>query len=80
MAILGLADPAVTSLGTANPSTLIRLLDVVHEHADTILPAVADGQLPGDLAAQLDPGEDPGLEARPERAAQLQGVLDTHAS
>ena len=78
MAILGLADPAVTSIGTANPSTLIRLLGVVHEHADTILRAVADGQLPRDLAAQLDPGEHPGLKARPDRAAQLQGVLDTH--
>lgn len=78
MAILGLADPAVTSLGTANPSTLIRLLAVMHEHADTILPAVAQGQLPEDLAAQLDPDEHSGLEARPDRAAELQRVLDTN--
>ena len=77
MAILGLADPAITSIGTANPSTLIRLLAVIHEHADTILPAVAEGRLPTDLAAQLDPDEGPGLEARPDRAAQLQRVLDT---
>ncbi|MCY4665515.1 MAG: GH3 auxin-responsive promoter family protein, partial [Acidimicrobiaceae bacterium] len=78
MAILGLADPAVTSIGTANPSTLIRLLAVIHEHADTILRAVAGGRLPDDLAAQLDPEEDPGLKPRPDRAAQLQRVLDTH--
>ena len=77
MAILGLADPAVTSLGTANPSTLLRLLEVIHDHAGTILPAVAAGQLPGDLAAQLDPDEDPGLEPRPDRAAQLKRKLDT---
>lgn len=78
MAILGLADPAITSVGTANPSTLIRLHAVMHEHADTILRAVADGRLPDGLAAQLDPDEDPGLEPRPDRAAQLQGRLDTH--
>ena len=77
MAILGLADPAVTGVGTANPSTLIRLLAVMHEHLDTILPAVAGGRLPDDLAALLDPDEDPGLKARPDRAAQLRKVLDT---
>ena len=76
MAILGLADSAVTSIGTANPSTLIRLHAVMHEHADTILRAVADGRLPDDLAAQLDADEDPGLAPRPDRAAQLQRVLD----
>ena len=78
MAVLGLADPEVTSIGTANPSTLMRLLTVVHEHADTILPAVADGRLPDHLTALLDPAEDPGLEPRRGRAAQLQKQLDAH--
>lgn len=71
MAILGLADPRVTSLGTANPSTLMRLLAVMHEHVDTVLPAVAEGRLPDRLATLLDPSEDPGLKPQPGRAAQL---------
>lgn len=77
MAILGLADPAVTSIGTANPSTLIRLLAVIHEHAGTILPAMAEGRLPEDLGARLGPGDEPDLEPRPDRATQLRRVLDT---
>ena len=77
MAILGLADPAVTSIGTANPSTLTRLHTVIHEHAETILRAVADGRLPDGLAAHLDAEEDPGLKPRPDRASQLQTTLDT---
>ena len=77
MAILGLADPAVTSIGTANPSTLMRLHAVIHEHADTILRAVAAGRLPDGLASHLDPEEDPGLKPRPDRAARLQRALDT---
>lgn len=76
MAILGLADARVTSFGTANPSTMMRLLTVMHEHVDTILPAVADGRLPDRLAALLDPSEDPGLKPQPDRAAELQRQLN----
>ena len=46
MAIYGLADPAVTGIATANPSTLVRLLSVINQKADEILDAVASGRLP----------------------------------
>ncbi len=46
MAIYGLAEPFVTCIGTANPSTLIRLLSVINQNIDLILDSIAAGRLP----------------------------------
>ena len=46
MAIYGLAETGVTGMATANPSTLLRLLSVVHQQADQAFDAVATGRLP----------------------------------
>ena len=77
MAVLGLADPAVTCVATANPSTLTRLLAVIGQHPETILAAVADGRLPRCLTVLLDPDEGTPMEPRPGRAAQLGERLES---
>ncbi len=68
MAVCGLAEPGVTSAATANPSTFLRLLSVVHDNADAVLGAIATGQLPGE-ASSLP------LTPRPERARELERRL-----
>ena len=69
MATYGVAEPAVTCVGTANASTLLRLLAIVNSHAETILRAVADGCLPNGIAHA-------GPKANPRRAATLRRQLD----
>ena len=68
MAAYGLAEPGVTGAATANPSTFLRLLSVVHDNADAVLGAIATGRLPG--AASGLP-----LTPRPERARELERRL-----
>ena len=70
MAILGAADGAVTTMATANPSTFIRLMDVLNSSAEEVLEAVATGKLP---AACNVPGraDQPRLRADPKRAVAL---------
>ena len=70
MAIHGVAEPAVTCVATANASTLLRLLDIVNNQAETILRAVADGRLPNGIASA-------GPKANPRRAATLCRQLET---
>ena len=65
MAVYGLAEPGVTGAATANPSTFLRLLSVVHDNADAVLGAIASGRLP-DAASGLP------LTPRPERARELE--------
>ena len=43
MVIYGLAEPNVTGIATANPSTLLRLLSVADKHAEVVLEAIATG-------------------------------------
>ncbi len=78
MAIYGLADPAVTCVGTANASTLLRLLAVVNKHAETILRAVADGRLPTDC--HLPSGTLVPPSANPRRATALRRKLDSEGA
>ncbi|MCY4447639.1 MAG: GH3 auxin-responsive promoter family protein [Chloroflexi bacterium] len=68
MAAYGLAEPGVTGAATANPSTFLRLLSVVHDNADAMLGAIASGKLPG-AASHL------ALTPRPERARELERRL-----
>lgn len=70
MAVYGLAEKGVTGIATANPSTFLRLLAVVHSNADTVLDAIATGRLP-ESPAGLE------LRARPERARELSRRLES---
>jgi len=45
MAVYGLSAPSVTCVGTANPSTLVRLLSLINDKPDMILRAITDGCL-----------------------------------
>ncbi len=71
MGILGAADQSVTCLATANPSTLVRLMDVINQNADVVIEAVAEGRPPVGLDAG-GVGLESRLQSRPERAADLE--------
>ena len=69
--ILGAADRSVTCLATANPSTLVRLMDVINQNADLVIEAVAEGQPP----TGFDIGHmntESLLQPQPERADELE--------
>lgn len=73
MGCFALAEPQITHLLGANPSSFLRLLEVLKAARDPIADAVARGSLaglagmPDELALRLDPH----LRADPERAARL---------
>ena len=69
-AVHALAEPAVTCVGTANPSTLLRLQTLIQERAETLLRAVHDGRLSGSA-----PAGTMALKPAPGRAAALARVL-----
>ena len=74
MVIYGLAEPDVTGMATANPSTFIRLLSVADQHAGTVLKAIATGRMPE--ADSLPGAVKHGLKADPARAAYLSDRLE----
>ncbi|WP_419554750.1 GH3 auxin-responsive promoter family protein [Candidatus Poriferisodalis sp.] len=76
MAVLGAADDSVTAMATANPSTFVRLMDVLNTHAEMVLTAVATGKLPAGCSVE-NRSDQLGLRADPERAAALGRCLET---
>lgn len=64
MAVHGLAEETVSCMVSANPSTFLRLLSVIEQHAETIIESIAAGRLPGELARFR-------IKPRPRRAAAL---------
>ena len=81
IAALSLAEAQVTGLATANPSTLVKLLDVINENAERLLRDVAQGRLAVADAlssAQLEAVTD-ALEPAPQRARDLAAILDRTA-
>ncbi len=72
--IYGLAEPNVTGIATANPSTFLRLLSVADKHADVVLKAIATGQLPDADSLPADVRQ--GLKANPGRATYLADCLE----
>ena len=73
MVIYGLAEPTVTGIATANPSTFLRLLSVADKHSDIVLEAIATGRMPD--ADSLPAAARHGLKANPSRAAYLADCL-----
>ena len=77
MAILGLRERDVTCLGTANPSTLIKLLSVIDQNAEQILRSIGSGQYPKDIIAPA--GSLPDFEPDPGRANDLERAFGLSA-
>ena len=69
MAVHGLAEESVSSMVSANPSTFLRLLSTIEQHAGTIVESIATGRLPGELAGFP-------IKAQPKRAAALARRFD----
>jgi hypothetical protein len=71
---LALAQPRITYIGSPNPSTFLRLLDVLNAHRETLLGALATGR--SSFVAELESPLRALLESRMpamrERAAQLE--------
>ncbi len=78
IAVLGLAEPRVTGLGTANPSTLVKLLDVINQNAERLLRDVSAGSLSVDeqLSNQQRQAIISLRAPAPERARDLASALD----
>lgn len=70
IAALALAESQVTGLATANPSTLVKLLDVINEDADRLLRDVSEGRVSGNgqFSAALRPA--------PQRALDLAAAMN----
>ena len=76
MAVYGLAEHGVTCVGTANPSTLVRLQTLIQEHAEALLRAVHDGSLPGIASSgSLTPAPNPTRAAALARLLAARGTL-----
>lgn len=81
VATFALADPWVGMLITANPSTLLQLMDEANQNADQILKSIHDGAIRlGDVdsVGRSTARVAPRLKANPERAWQLKSILDRH--
>ena len=70
-AAFALAEPRVTAVGTANPSTLVRLLDLIRSEPEALIAAIHEGRLPdgADLPAEIN------LRGNPRRARELESLL-----
>ena len=73
MVICGLAEPNVTGIATANPSTFLRLLSVADKHAGIVLEAIRMGRMPDEDS--LPAAARHGLKSNPSRAAYLADCL-----
>jgi len=76
MAVYGLAEPAVSCVGTANPSTLVRLQTLIQERTEALLRAVHDGALPGSPSSgSMSPAPNPARAAVLARVLAAKGIL-----
>lgn len=69
MAIYGLSERNVSTMATANPSTFVRLLEVIDNNIDDILTHIKQGTLP-ECEIPL-----PAINANPARAQQLRNLI-----
>ncbi len=76
---MALADPYVGMLITANPSTLLQLLDHANQHADALIRDIRDGGLNGcDLPAAVRGSLRRMLPASRHRAHVLESIVHEH--
>lgn len=75
---LALAEPGISYLGSPNPSTFLRLLDVLNQQRDTLMRSLATGRLDelDALDASLRQDIVRRLRPMPERVRHLQGLAD----
>jgi len=75
---LALAQPNITYIGSPNPSTFLRLLDLLNRHRESLLRTLATGT--SSLITALEPSLQSivanRMQAMPERAAQLQKLAE----
>jgi hypothetical protein len=67
---------SISSIGTPNPSSLIRLAETASAHAEEIIRAIHDGTLGVPVSALPEPLG--GLRPDPERARTLSRIVETH--
>ena len=70
-AAFALAERNVTGIGTANPSTLVRVRDLIRSEPEALIRAIHEGRLPH--GADLPRGSR--LPRNPGRARELEGLL-----
>ena len=73
-----LAERNVTGIGTANPSTLVRILDLIQSEPEALIESVHEGRLPhgADLPAEITLTPDRGRARELEGLLAAKGVLD----
>ena len=77
-AAFALAEPNVTGVGTANPSTLVRILDLIRSEPEALIAAIREGRLPDgpDLPPESRLTRNPGRARDLERLLTERGELD----
>ncbi len=77
-AAFALAEPRVTAVGTANPSTLVRLLDLIRSEPEALIAAIHEGRLPdgADLPVEINLRGNPRRARELERELAAKGMLD----
>ncbi|MCY4341299.1 MAG: GH3 auxin-responsive promoter family protein [Gammaproteobacteria bacterium] len=70
-AAFALAERNVTGIGTANPSTLVRILDLIQSQPEALIEAVREGRLP----PGADLPDNSALTPDRSRARELEGLL-----
>ena len=78
IAAFALAESNVTGIGTANPSTLVRILDLIQSEPEALIETVHEGRLPdgADLPAEITLTPDRGRARELEGLLAAKGVLD----
>lgn len=80
IATFALAEGAITYIAGANPSTFLKIAEVINKLANLIIPAIESGELPG--REKLDPATYRGLQAafrkNPRRAHELKALFTAH--
>jgi hypothetical protein len=78
---MALADPYVGMLITANPSTLLQLLDHANLHAESLIRDIRDGGLRGcEIPESVRGMLQRRLRANPSRAAVLESIVQKHGT
>ena len=77
-AAYALAERNVTGIGTANPSTLVRILELIQSEPEALIEAVHEGRLPpgAELPAEITLTPDRGRARELEGPLAAKGVLD----